>query len=439
MSISRWTKIAIVFTGSVIACLALLAATPGRTDAYQPDYKELLLFKKVVERIQKDYVREVEDKELMHGAINGMLQSLDPYSCYLPAELVKTLQSDPKDDIGDVGMDFSLENGVLTVVSPVEDTPAYKAGIMPGDKILKIDGEATKNITIVQASKQMKGPKGTKVTLSVVRPGKKAEDYTLTREPIHEQSVKSQLLGAGYAYIRVADFQSQTAKHLAGAVKKLSSEGTLKGLVLDLRNNPGEVLEQAVKVSNLFMDKGLVVYTDGRNTSLQKVFHAASGGYHYAFKLAVLINEGTAGASEIVAGCLQDHRRALLVGNKSYGKGSEQMTVPLENGGALRLTTAYYYTPRGRQIQKTGILPDLDLKKDLEKQKELDAAREKKEKTKQQQPVRIDPAKDFTVSKALVWLKSDKSVDEFRNEQEGKNPQDTAWYMKKDSEEKQPE
>ncbi|MEW6347801.1 MAG: S41 family peptidase [Thermodesulfobacteriota bacterium] len=438
MSMRRSTKIAIVFTGSVIACLALLAATPARIHAYQPDYRELQLFRKVVERIQKDYVREVDDKELIQGAINGMLQSLDPYSCYLPAELFKELQNEPKDDFGDVGMDLSLENGILTVVSPIEDTPAYLAGLMPGDKIAKIDGEQTKNITVAQASKQMRGPKGTKVTLSIVRPGKKPEDVTLTREPIHVQSVRTQILGDGYAYIRVVDFQPDTAKHLADAVKKLASGGNVKGVVLDLRNNPGEVLEQAVKVSNLFLDKGLVVYTDGRNSALQKVFHASPAGFHYKFRLAVLINEGTAGASEVVAGCLQDHRRALLLGSKSYGKGSEQMTIPLENGGALRLTTAYYYTPRGRHIQKMGILPDLDLKKELDKQKEADAAKEKKEKTKKLQPARIDPTTDLTVSKALAWLKSKQSVDEFRNEHESATAQDTAWYLKKDEDQKLP-
>ncbi len=439
MSMRKWTSIALVFTGSVIACLALLAATPVKTHAYQPDYKELQLFRKVVERIQKDYVREVDDKELIQGAINGMLQSLDPYSCYLTAELVKELETDPKEDSGDLGLDITLENGILTVVSPIEDAPAYKAGLMPGDKIIKIDGEPTKNVTIVQANKQMRGPKGTKLTLSVVRPGSKAEDYTITREPVHVQSVKAQLLDAGYPYLRVVNFQEDTVKVLADSVKKFAAGGAVKGVVFDLRNNPGDMLEEAVKVSNLFMDKGLIVYTDGRNSELQKTFRAEPAGDHYKFKLAVLINEGSAGASEIVAGCLQDHRRALLLGSKSFGKGSDQTTIALENGGALRLTTAYYYTPRGRQIQKTGIQPDVDLKKELEKQRELDAAKEKKDKTKKQQPVRIDPAKDLTVSKALAWLKSDQSVEAFRNEHEGKTPQDTAWYLKKDSEKEKSE
>ena len=290
----------------------------------------------------------------------------------------KELQVDTKGEFGGLGIEISMEGRVLTIVSPIEDTPAFKAGLMAGDKITKIAGESTKNMTLMDAVKRMRGPKGTSVTITVFR-NNKEQDYNITRDIIHVQSVKSQLLEKGYPYIRLVSFQEMTTRDLADAIQKFAREGTIKGLILDLRNNPGGLLEQAFKVSNLFINKGLIVYTDGRNVDQRMEFRAIRASEHYNFRLAVLLNRGSASASEIVAGCLQDHSRALLFGTRSFGKASVQTIIPLEDGGALRLTTAYYYTPRGRHIQKKGILPDVDLTKELEKQADKELANEEKE------------------------------------------------------------
>ncbi len=435
MFMSKLTKIAIVFTAVVVAGLGFVHAVPEDAHAWKIEHRELRLFRKAMQKIQEDYARDVKDKELINGAINGMLQSLDPHSSYLTEDLFKELQVETRGEFGGLGIEITLENGVLTVVSPIEDTPAFKAGLMPGDKIIKIGGEPTKNITLMEAVKRMRGPRGTKITITVARNGKKPEDYTLTRDIIHVQSVKTQLLDKGYPYIRLVSFQENTVKDLGESVKTFLAQGQLKGLILDLRNNPGGLLEQAVKVSNLFIDKGLIVYTDGRTGDQRMEFRATPSGEHYKFKVAVLINEGSASASEIVAGCLQDHQRALLFGTKSFGKASVQTIIPLENGGALRLTTAYYYTPRGRHIQKKGIQPDVDLKTELEKQREQELAKEKQDKSDKKKKEswrtgKVDPAKDVAVSKALKWLKSDQTVEQFRNEHEEKTKQETALAPK---------
>ncbi len=431
MCMNKLTRIAVFFVAITVAVLGFVYAVPEEALAWKIDHRELKLFRKAMQIIQEDYARDVKDKELINGAINGMLQSLDPHSSYLTEDLFKELQVETRGEFGGLGIEITLENGVLTVVSPIEDTPAFKAGLMPGDKIIRIAGEDTKNITLMEAVKRMRGPRGTNITITVVRNGKKPEDYTITRDIIHVQSVKTQLLEKGYPYIRLVSFQENTHKDLAEAVKKSLAQGQLKGLILDLRNNPGGLLEQAVKVSNFFIDKGLIVYTDGRTGDQRMEFRANPTGDHYQFKLAVLINGGSASASEIVAGCLQDHQRALLFGEKSFGKASVQTIIPLENGGALRLTTAYYYTPRGRHIQKKGILPDVDLKTELEKEREQELAKEDEDKSnkKKKQSWRagkVDPAKDVTVAKALKWLKSGQSVEEFRNEQDQKAKQETA-------------
>ncbi|MEW6347803.1 MAG: S41 family peptidase [Thermodesulfobacteriota bacterium] len=430
MCVNKLTKIAIIFFAFTVAGLGFLHAVPTEAQAWKIDHRELKLFRKAMQKIQEDYAREVKDKELINGAINGMLQSLDPHSSYLTEDLFKELQVETKGEFGGLGIEITLENGILTVVSPIEDTPAFKAGLMPGDRIIKIAGEDTKNITLMEAVKRMRGPRGTKITITVVRNGKKPEDYTITRDIIHVQSVKTQLLEKGYPYIRLVSFQENTVKDLGEAVKKHLTQGQLKGLMLDLRNNPGGLLEQAVKVSNLFIDKGLIVYTDGRTGDQRMEFRASRTGEHYQFKVAVLINGGSASASEIVAGCLQDHQRALLFGEKSFGKASVQTIIPLENGGALRLTTAYYYTPRGRHIQKKGIQPDVDMKTELEKQREQELAKENQDKSdKKKQSWRtgkVDPAKDLPVAKALKWLKSGQTVEQFREEHEDKAKQETA-------------
>ena len=420
------------FSFGLFICLVFLFVShqgycADSTVKFSPDYKELKLFRQVMEIVRKNYVKEVTDKELIQGAISGMLQSLDPHSSYLTEDMFKELQVETKGEFGGLGIEITLDGGILTVVSPIEDTPAFKAGIKPGDKIIKINGEPTKNITLHTAVQQMRGPKGSKVTLTIMREGfKKLKDFSITRDIIHVHSVKKQPLEPGYGYVKIVSFQETTDTDLMAAIKDLETgDKRLKGLVLDLRNDPGGLLDQAVKVSNLFIDKGLIVYTDGRVKDQRMEFRASPAGTHYKFKIAVLINEGSASASEIVAGALQDHDRALVLGTKSFGKASVQTIIPLDNGSGLRLTTAYYYTPKGRHIQKTGILPDVDMKAEIQKQEDEESAAEEKKNGKKNEKqsrfnkeTKADLEKDIVLKKALEWLKSDVSVKKFKQEHE---------------------
>ncbi len=410
----------------IIVAAALLPAGTllGESTAKSTDYEELTLFRDVMGIVQKNYVKDVSNKELVQGALNGMLQSLDPYSEYLNEEMFKELQAETTGEFGGLGIEIILEKGILTIVSPIEDTPAYKAGLKPGDKILKIDGETTKNITLLKAVKQMRGRPGTKVTLTIMREGfREFRDYTLERAIIHVRSVKTQTIEKGYPYVKITTFQESTDTDLANALKKMGGVDSIKGMVLDLRNNPGGLLDQAWKVASLFLEKGtLIVYTDSRVKGQQMEFKATSTGNHHKFKVAVLINEGSASASEIVAGALQDHDRAVIFGTKSFGKASVQTIIPLDNETGLRLTTAYYYTPKGRNIQKTGIVPDVDMKEEVKKQLEHEAEKEtkpkNKEKPKQRRFLRdtVDPKTDPVLKKALEWLKSDLAVKQFKSE-----------------------
>jgi len=324
-------------------------------------YEGLENFTNILTLIQKNYVDEVETKQLIEGAINGMLAALDPHSAYLTPDLYKELQVDTKGSFGGLGIEITTRNGMLTIVSPIEDTPAYRAGLKSGDEIMKIDGEFTKDMTLVDAVKKMRGAKDTKVTLTLKRETQ-AElfDVTLTREIIKIRSVKSKMLESGYGYVRVTQFQERTDDDLERALKALDKEaGGLQGLVLDLRNDPGGLLTQAVKVSDLFLDSGLIVYTDGRLENQRQKYFAHKPGTWSEFPMVVLVNSGSASASEIVAGALQDHKRALVLGTTTFGKGSVQTILPLDDNSALRLTTARYYTPNGRSIQATGIVPDI--------------------------------------------------------------------------------
>jgi carboxyl-terminal processing protease len=325
-------------------------------------YEGLESFTNVLAIVQKHYVEEVGTQKLIEGAINGMLNSLDPHSAYLTPDLYKELQVDTEGSFGGLGIEITVREGVLTVVSPIEDTPAYRAGVKAGDQIIKIDGELTKDMTLVEAVKKMRGPKGSKVTISVRREGApRLLDFSLVREVIRVQSVKARTLEKGYGYVRLAQFQDRTSTDLESALSKLTQEnGKLEGLVLDLRNNPGGLLSQAVKASDMFLDSGLVVYTEGRLDNQKQKYFAHAGGYT-DFPMVVLVNGGSASASEIVAGALQDHGRAVVLGTQTFGKGSVQTILPLENGAALRLTTALYFTPNGRSIQVTGVTPDIVL------------------------------------------------------------------------------
>ena len=336
---------------------AKVAAVP------REDYESLETFTNILAIVRKNYVDEVNTKELMTGAINGMLNSMDPHSGYLTPELYKELQMDTQGRFGGLGIEITVRNGVLTVVSPIEDTPAFRAGIKPGDQILKIDDEFTKDMNLMQAVKKMRGLKGSKLNLSIKREGiPDLLNFSIVRDTIRVQSVRSRALEEGYGYIRLAQFQERSDRDLQKALEKLSSEkGGIKGLVLDLRNNPGGLLTQAVRVADLFLDSGMIVYTEGRLESQKQKYFARKEGSWTEFPMVVLVNGGSASASEIVAGALQDHKRAVILGTKTFGKGSVQTILPLDDNSALRLTTARYFTPKGRSIQATGIVPDIVL------------------------------------------------------------------------------
>ena len=412
-----------LFILTVMAAAFLPARTAlAKSTIKSPDYKELRLFRQVMGIVHKNYVKDLSDKELVQGALNGMLQSLDPYSEYLNKDMFKELQTETTGEFGGLGIKVTLENGILTVLSPIEDTPAYKAGLKAGDKIVEIDGETTKNITSPKVVKQMRGLPGTKVTLTIMRKGsKELKDYRLERAIIHVHSVKTRTLEKGYPYVKITSFQESTDTDLSKAINDMGGDENIKGLVLDLRNNPGGLLDQAWKVASLFLEDGaLIVYTDGRVNDDQTEFKSASAGDHYKFKVAVLINEGSASASEIVAGALQDHDRALSFGTNSFGKASVQAIIPLENETGLRLTTAYYYTPKGRHIQGTGIAPDVNMKEEVKKQRqraaEEEAKPENKDKIDRRRFLRdrVDPKTDPVLEKALKWLKSDLTVKQFK-------------------------
>ena len=346
--------------------LALLVIVSGRDGVKdveavpKENYEGLETFTNILTIIQKNYVDEVSTKQLIEGAITGMLAALDPHSAYLTPDLYRELQVDTKGSFGGLGIEITNRNGLLTVVSPIDGTPAYRSGIKAGDQILKIDGEFTKDMTLVDAVKRMRGPKDTKVTLTLRRENvADIFDVTLTREIIKIQSVKSKTLEKGFGYVRVTQFQERTDDDLERALKQLGKEGNLQGLVLDLRNDPGGLLTQAVKISDVFLDSGLIVYTDGRLENQSQKYFAHKQGTYSDFPMVVLVNAGSASASEIVAGALQDHKRALILGTQTFGKGSVQTILPLDDTSALRLTTARYYTPNGRSIQATGIVPDI--------------------------------------------------------------------------------
>jgi carboxyl-terminal processing protease len=334
----------------------------------QESYDELETFTNILTIVQKNYVEEVGTRELMEGAVNGMLASLDPHSSYLTPDMYKELQVDTKGSFGGLGIEITNRSGVLTVVSPIEDTPAFRAGIQPGDQIVKIEEELTKDMSLMDAVKLMRGPRGTDVTISIRREGV-AEflEVTLTRENIQIESVKSKSLEGGYGYIRITQFQERTGPAVIEALAELNvgANGQMEGLILDLRNDPGGLLSQAVQVSDAFLDSGMIVYTDGRLDNQKQKYFARKAGSHMDFPMIVLVNGGTASAAEIVAGALQDHHRALVLGTETFGKGSVQTILPLDEFSALRLTTARYYTPSGRSIQATGVVPDIYFENDV--------------------------------------------------------------------------
>jgi carboxyl-terminal processing protease len=325
---------------------------------------ELRSLTEVFGRIKQDYVEQVSDKELLDNAIRGMLAGLDPHSSYLDAEGYKDLQVGTSGEFGGLGIEVGMEDGFVKVIAPIDDTPAQRAGIQAGDLIIRLDTKPVKGMTLHQAVNIMRGKVGTPITLTVVRDGvDKPLEIKIVRDTIKVKSVKHRSLGDGYGYLRISQFQSHTGENLADSIDALreENEGELKGLVLDLRNNPGGVLNAAVEVSDAFLNKGLIVYTQGRVPDSELRFSATPKELIKDSPLVVLVNGGSASASEIVAGALQDHKRAVIIGTKTFGKGSVQTILPLQNNTALKLTTARYYTPSGRSIQAEGITPDIEL------------------------------------------------------------------------------
>jgi len=391
-------------------------------------YEDLKVFTEVLGLIQKDYVEETNSKDLINGAIKGMLETLDPHSAFMPPTMYKEMQEETKGRFEGLGIEITVKDSVLTVVSPIEGTPAYKAGILAGDQIVKIDGEPTKNFTLMDSVKRLRGPRGTKVTISILREGfTKPKDFTLVREVIPVRSVRHELLDKNYGYIRLSQFQEKTDDEFEKAIKALQEEskGTLRGLILDLRNNPGGLLDQAVKISDRFIESGLIVSVEGRKEDQKMKFYAHPDAKHAHYPLIVLVNGGSASGAEIVAGAIQDQGRGIIVGTQTFGKGSVQTIIPLKDGSGLRLTTARYYTPNGRSIQAKGIVPDIivkpsgpeeekealipkfpaekDLERhltDVEKGVSKEKEKSKKEEVKEKKPV------DNQLERALELLKS---------------------------------
>jgi len=327
-------------------------------------YEELRTFTEVFGRIKRDYVEPVSDKKLLEDAIKGMLAGLDPHSAYLNVEQYKELREGTMGQFGGLGIEVTMENGFVKVVSPIDDTPAERAGMKAGDLVVRLDEKPVKGMTLSDAVKIMRGKPGSDILLTVIREGEeKPLKINITRAIIKVKSVRNKMLEPDYGYLRISSFQSRTGQGVIEAIAELKKEnqGDLKGLVLDLRNNPGGVLNAAVEVSDAFLEKGLIVYTEGRIKNSEMRFNAAPGDEINGLPLVVLINAGSASASEIVAGALQDHKRAVIMGEKSFGKGSVQTILPTGGKAAVKLTTARYYTPLGRSIQAEGIEPDIAL------------------------------------------------------------------------------
>nr|WP_308220099.1 S41 family peptidase [Nisaea acidiphila] len=325
-------------------------------------YRQLSLFGDVFERVRAEYVEEVSDQELIEAAINGMLVSLDPHSSFLNSKSFRDMRVQTKGEFGGLGIEVSMENGLVKVVSPIDDTPAAKAGLQPGDLITHLDGEPVLGLTLGQAVEKMRGPVDSDLTISIRRQDAEPFDVTLTRAVIKIRSVRSRVID-DVGYVRITTFNEQTTSGLHKAIEEIKAEkgDELTGYVIDLRNNPGGLLDEAISVSDTFLEQGEIVSTRGRDPENASRVHAKPGDLTDGKPLVVLINGGSASASEIVAGALQDHRRAILLGSQSFGKGSVQTIIPLSGQVAMRLTTARYYTPSGRSIQQTGIAPDIDV------------------------------------------------------------------------------
>lgn len=408
----------------LIVLILSAAVTVGKhgiehVDAESVAYKELKTFTEVLRIVESNYVEEIEIKDLVYGAIKGMLGSLDPHSGFMTPEEYKEMQVDTKGEFGGLGIQIGIKKGVLTVISPIEDTPAFRAGIQAGDMIIKVDGALTKNMTLMEAVHKMRGPKGTSVTITVMREGlKEPKDYTIVRDIIKIKSVKYEVIEEDIGYVKINQFQEKTAKELGNAMKALEKE-EINSLLLDLRNNPGGLLNSAIDVSDVFLPPGkLVVYIKGRQG--KKVEYRTKGKRpFYNYPMVVLVNQGSASASEIVAGAVKDWNRGLILGVTTFGKGSVQSVISLSDGAALRLTTAKYYTPKGTSIQNTGIKPDIEVKlpvqegnshialreKDLEGHLDNEQVNGKLADEHEKVPLKVEKDEDIQLKRAIELLK----------------------------------
>ena len=360
-SSTKRSVIKIVAISLCVAAGSLLAWNYSTVTATTHDtYESLEAFSNVLNLVQENYVEEVDSQKAIEGAIKGMLTTLDPHSSYMKPEDFKELQVETQGSFTGIGIEITMKDNILTVVSPIEGTPAFAKGLKAGDKIVKIGDEPTQDMSLMEAVKRLRGPKGSEVTISIHRKGwADFKEITMVRDIIPIHSVKSKLLEPGYPYLRIINFQAQTTADFKKALADLEKEGKIKGLIVDLRNNPGGLLDQSVKIADIFIDEGVIVSTKGRIKEQNSVFYARDNTTKYKFPLVVLVNEGSASASEIVAGALQDHKKAVIVGAQTFGKGSVQTIIPMDSGAGIRLTTARYYTPSGRSIQATGITPDI--------------------------------------------------------------------------------
>ena len=386
--------------------------------------EELRTFSDVFGRIKNDYVVEVDDKELIENAIRGMLSGLDPHSSYLDAEQFTELQVGTTGQFGGLGIEVGMENGFVKVIAPIDDTPAQRAGVEAGDLVIRLDDTPVKGMTLNEAVKVMRGKPGSEIELTIVREGvDQPLKISITRDVIKVKSVRARMLEPGFGYLRISQFQSKSAENMVDAIEDLKKEnkGPLQGLVLDLRNNPGGVLNGAVAVSDAFLKKGMIVYTEGRIADSRLRFNATPDDVIDGAPLVVLVNQGSASASEIVAGALQDHKRAIIVGVKTFGKGSVQTILPLSSESALKLTTARYYTPSGKSIQAEGITPDIKLEsmevasieRNIEPLKEADLTghldngngKDDKKSDDAEEDESVSPADDYMLYEALNLLK----------------------------------
>lgn len=347
----------------LVYTICLDGNTPKLSARTQEVYDHLKTFSDVLTIIQNNYVDEIDIKKTLYNAIKGMVANLDPHSSFMPPDLYKELQVETKGSFGGLGIEITMKDDILTVVAPIEDTPAYHAGIKTGDKIIKIENEPAKNMSLVDAVKKMRGKPGTAIKITIMRDDyKEPKDFSIVRDIIKIKSVKYKILDDKFGYVRITQFQENTAAEFKKALKGLKSEKPLlQGIVLDLRGNPGGLLDQAVKISDEFLDSGLIVYTEGRVENQKMQFYAKKDNDTLEYPTVALVNSGSASASEIVAGALQDHGKAVIVGTQTFGKGTVQTIYPLSDGSGLRITTAKYYTPNHRSIQEKGITPDIQV------------------------------------------------------------------------------